>query len=78
LESGAPDFGGDVGAGGLLAQGVDEGIEVDGVDGARGTVHGIFYYLNYFADIEDYVASEPGRGEEFENSCWLSVYSFQT
>lgn len=63
LKSGAPDLGGDGGAGGgLLAQGVDEGIEVDGVDGARGAVHVIFYYLDYFADVQDYVAGELSRG----------------
>jgi hypothetical protein len=70
LKSAAPDLGGDVGAGGgLLAQGVDEGIEVDGVDSARSAVHGIFHYLDYFADVEDYVSGELGGGEEFENGC---------
>jgi hypothetical protein len=53
----------------LLAQGVDEGIEVDGVDSARSAVHGIFHYLDYFADVEDYVSGELGGGEEFENGC---------
>ena len=50
-----------------------EGVQVDGVDCAGGAVHGGFYHLHDFAEVEDYVASELRAGKEFENSWWALV-----
>lgn len=57
----------------MLAQGVHEGVEVDGVDCTGGAVHGVFYYLDYFAEVEDCIACELCGGEEFEDSWWELV-----